>query len=593
MIRSRYYSRLFLGYVLLVSFTAVAIAVTVSSFVAERSRSDTERSLRWLAEIGAEASIPAFDGAPNAKEKLRRWLKRRGESTGVRFTVVTYGGMVLGDSHFDADDMGNHRDRPEFERALADGYGIAERLSRTLGEEFVYVAIPVSRGRGFVRAALPLASIRQQLAELRMRIALVSLIAVVLAFGIGYELIRRTTRRIVHLTASVESMAQGNYRQKLSSGSTDEIGNLIRSFNLLAVELQRRVDALDGENRKLSTILSSMIEGVIAVDQEERVVHLNAAASEILEVETPSPIGKPLWEITRQREVAEAVSHCLKAGRSDQGEASVFLQTRERILELRADPLTRTGGELIGAVLVFHDVTELRRLESMRREFVTNVSHELKTPITAARGLVETIVDDPEMPRSTQESFLQKMINQLERLSVLVSDLLTIARLESGDQYGEAMSLDLRQPCRAAMRTVASLAEQKGVEIQFDLPEEPVPFRGDGEALQQAVTNLLDNAIKYSMADRVELGMLIEDREAVITVRDDGIGIGSDHLERLFERFYRVDKARSRELGGTGLGLSIVKHVCRVHDGDATVESAPGQGATFRLRFPLGEKSAS
>jgi two-component system phosphate regulon sensor histidine kinase PhoR len=317
-------------------------------------------------------------------------------------------------------------------------------------------------------------------------------------------------------------------------------------------------------------------------------VHINAAAGRILDVVPETSVERLIWEVTRVRRVSEAIEQVLEGAREVTGELRLQVDSQDRIVQLHGAPLRNGHGDLVGAVLVLHDVTELQRLETVRRDFVANVSHELKTPITAIRGLIDTIVTDEEMPEETRERFLTRIQRQSERLSLLVTDLLTLARLESAEALLEAAPLDLRDIVRSSAANFRASAEERQVSVRVDVPDEPVRIQGDGDALTLLTNNLVDNALKYTPAGGdVQLRLHAADGLAVLDVRDTGIGIAPEHHDRIFERFYRVDKARSRELGGTGLGLSIVKHVCRGHGGSVVVESAPARGSTFRVSLPL------
>jgi two-component system phosphate regulon sensor histidine kinase PhoR len=270
-------------------------------------------------------------------------------------------------------------------------------------------------------------------------------------------------------------------------------------------------------------------------------------------------------------------------------EAHLPTPQKEQVIQLIATPLRAGGGTVEGAILVLHDVSELRKLESIRRDFIANVSHELKTPLAAIRGLVETLIDDPDMDDETHHRFVSKIRDQAERLSNLVVDLLTISRLESDGGGVQLGNVDLREPVAESYRSLAAVAESKGIEISANVPDEPVTIRGDAESLRELVDNLIGNAIKYTPrgGGRVAIRLEVEGTNAVLEVEDNGIGIEPEHQGRIFERFYRVDKARSRQLGGTGLGLSIVKHVALAHGGNVSLRSRPGDGSTFRVQIPL------
>ena len=278
----------------------------------------------------------------------------------------------------------------------------------------------------------------------------------------------------------------------------------------------------------------------------------------------------------------------MRDARSRQQDLRVVAPPRDRHVELHATPLRDADGDLVGAVLVLHDVTDLRRLEAIRREFVANVSHELKTPITAIRGMVETVLDDEGMDPIFRHRFLVRIREQSFRLSELVTDLLTLSRIESEALVGEMAVLDLRGPIRQSLDALQPLADGKDIRVSVDLPDEPVPVLGEAEALRLVFGNLLENAIEFTPAGRrVSLRLAVAERDAIAEVVDEGIGIEPKHVDRIFQRFYRVDQARARELGGTGLGLSIVRHVCIAHRGEVQVDSRPGVGSTFRVRLPL------
>jgi len=360
----------------------------------------------------------------------------------------------------------------------------------------------------------------------------------------------------------------------------------------MAAELEKRIATIMEDRGKLLTVLSGMVEGVVAVDRDSRILLLNASAERILEVDATASIGKPIWEVTRVLGVNETIAQAMSEAREVSVELSLQQDARDRIVELHAAPLRNGHPDPTGVVLVLHEVTELRRLETVRKDFVANVSHELKTPITAIRGLIETILDDAEMPAETRSRFLNKAQDQSQRLSLLVTDLLTLSRLESEAGVLQMESLEFRELVRGSVRNYQPTADAKRVSLTAKLPNDPVKVSGDWDALELVINNLLDNALKYTHANgSVSLEMRTEPEAVIVDISDTGIGIASKHHDRIFERFYRVDKARSRELGGTGLGLSIVKHICKVHGGTVSVRSAAGFGSTFTVRLPLEDTS--
>ena len=346
----------------------------------------------------------------------------------------------------------------------------------------------------------------------------------------------------------------------------------------------------------LGAILSSMTEGVVAVDSEQVVVHMNTAAENLFDLKAEQCIGAPAWKILRQTKIIEVLEATLQQDDEQKSEVEISTNPRDprRMVELRGAPLREAEGRVAGAVLVFHDVTRLRHLESVRQDFVANVSHEIKTPLASIRGMVETMIDDPSMEASTQTEFLSRILRQTQRLGNLVNDLMALSRFERDDVPLAQDDLDLRQILLEANARFRSPAEAKELRLSVDLPLEDVLVRGDSEALRQVFDNLLSNATRYTPeGGEIAVTLKIAGNQAWAEVIDSGIGIDEQHLDRIFERFYRVDRARSRELGGTGLGLSIVKHITVRLGGGVTVQSKVGEGSSFRVYLPLLRQEAA
>jgi two-component system phosphate regulon sensor histidine kinase PhoR len=374
----------------------------------------------------------------------------------------------------------------------------------------------------------------------------------------------------------------------------DEIGVLADALNAMTAQLHAQIDTMAADRNKTLAILAGMVEGVVAVDRDERVVHANAAAQAILGIDARTALGRRIWEVMRVVEVSEALGEAMRQNRVRVSEVRIPTPQKDQVIQLTATPLRNGTDQIDGAVVVLHDVSELRQLESVRRDFVANISHELKTPLTAIRGLVETLIDDRAMDRDTHDRFIEKIRDQSTRLANLVSDLLTLSRLESGPAGLRFEPMDLRDTVAESCRTQLHAAETKRVELFSGLPEKPVTIEGDAEAMRELVDNLVSNAIKYTPSGgRVDVRLVSENGSAVLEVADTGIGIPPEEQSRVFERFYRVDKARSRQLGGTGLGLSIVKHVALAHGGSVSLKSASGRGSTFRVQLGLKPGEAS
>jgi two-component system phosphate regulon sensor histidine kinase PhoR len=565
------------------------VGVLTSRRVGQDLLESVERSLSNRATLLAEVAGPALAGVGG--ERLQDRVGQLGRETGTRYTVIRLDGTVIADSEEDPSGMDDHGSRPEVREAREKGRGVSTRFSRTVASSMMYVAVAVRRGDralGFVRAALPLTTVRQRTAAVQENVLLGGLLAALIALAIGLFVTRRITAPLASMTVAAEAISRGDYQHRVGGGSNDEIGTLASAFNRMAVQLEQRMETITEDRSKLLTILGGMVEGVVAVDRDQAIVHLNAAAGRILGVSPERSLGRPIWEVTRVREVSSAIALTLTEAGEVTEEVALEVSNQERIVQLHGARLDNGGGGHVGAVLVLHDVTELRRLERVRRDFVANVSHELKTPITAIRGLVDTIIDDQEMPLTMRTDFLRKAQNQAVRLSLLVTDLLTLARLESADGIVEPERLDAREVVGRSVANFRPAAEARHLTLDVDMPQEPVPVLGDPEALELLANNLLDNAVKYT-GEGGQVNVCLASAEGMVRleVADNGVGISPEHHDRIFERFYRVDQARSRELGGTGLGLSIVKHICKAHHGTISVRSTLGVGSTFDVVLPL------
>lgn len=594
MLRTRLFWKLYAGYALSILVAVTTVGLLLGRRVAADARSETQHSLLMQAHLLRYIARPLLRDTTGSDLQNRVLTLRNDMNT--RLTVILSNGTVLADTDEDPAIMDNHRSRPEILAARAEGVGTATRFSRTVATTMMYVALSVEDDAGltgFVRVALPLTVISRKLAAVRIAVVLGAVVAAAVALLVGLVLARRIVAPLTSMTAASEAIARGSYEKRVASTSDDEVGRLASAFNRMAAELEERLNTITEDRTKLLTILGGMVEGVIAVDNDQKVVHLNSAAGRILNAAPSECIGRPIWEITPVRKVTESVDRSLREAKDVSDELRLPGDDLDRVVELRAAPLQSGQGGLVGAVLVLHEVTELRRLETVRQDFVANVSHELKTPITAVRGLIDTVVEDGSMPAATRERFLQKAKDQSMRLSLLVTDLLTLARLESAGGVLEVEPLDVRSSIETSIQNLRASAEARGIELRGDVPSLPVRINGDAEVLELVVNNLLDNALKYTpRGGRVWVRLDTDDGVALLEVEDTGIGIAKEHHSRIFERFYRIDKARSRELGGTGLGLSIVKHVCRVLGGSISVESEIGTGSTFRVRFPLADNGA-
>lgn len=572
-------------------FAAAAVAFVVAGLQASRSlgrvyRDQVATELQTQAEWAA-SEIRRFSLKPD-RESVDWRCKELGQHTRVRITVVLPDGRVIGDSASVPAAMDNHGNRPEIQAALAGNIGRSERFSDTVRRNMAYLAVPVVRDgqvAAAVRTAMPLADMDRTLREAYREVGVGMLAAVVLFALAAIGLVRRITRPLEDMRQAAECMAGGDLRARVEvfSGGP-ELRSLGRALNRMAEQLGVRLEIITNQSNELKAVLASMSEGVLAVDLQGQVLHFNAAAERLLQRDEPQARGRLLAELVRHAELMIFIRDIQSTGRA--AETAMQLPG-ERFVRLHGTPLADAAGRNIGVLVVLSDTTRLQRLEKMRQDFVANVSHELKTPITALRGGVETLLDSDRNPEDRH--FIAMLGRQVERLGAIVNDLLSLSRLEHDEQNGR-VPLERVPICdvlRRAAGNHARAAEAKRMTVAVDCSEGlAAPI--NAPLLEQAVGNLVDNAIKYSPEGaRVEVVAAGGNGEGIsIRVADNGPGIEQRHLPRIFERFYRVDQARSRALGGTGLGLAIVKHIAQAHGGSIAVESTPGHGSVFTIRLP-------
>lgn len=577
--------------IILLSVLTVTWYASVSSrnFFLKQTETDLEVRARFF-----QSTMQDLPDSYNPEE-IDRLCKQIGESTSTRITIILPSGKVIGDSESNPETMDNHGDRPEFLGAVKNKKGISTRHSLTLDKNFMYVGIPVYRNdqlEAVIRTSIPVDQIDDAINRIQRKIVLCGIIIAFFTAVVCLIISRRISRPIEELRKNAEGISKGEYRFNRPRSAIEEIGNLHNAMKAMVSDLQNRISTITRQRNEIEVILASMDEGIIAIDNRENIISLNRAAEEIFDTTNKDAQGRSVQEAIRNRSFHDFVADVISGKDPVEKEITVF-PGEEKFINGHGTKLVDANGKQIGALIVLNDITRLKKLESIRRDFVANVSHEIKTPITAIKGFVETLKDGGVDSSEDRDRFLDIISKHVNRLEAIIDDLLKLSRIERDAETEEGINLKhdrIFSIIETAVQVCTPNAQSKNIRISFDCDRE-LTANVNAPLLEQAVVNLLDNAIKYSNdnskisvnARRTEEGIFIE-------VADEGRGIEKEHLPRLFERFYRVDKARSRQQGGTGLGLAIVKHITQAHGGAISVESTPGKGSVFTIKLPKRPK---
>jgi two-component system phosphate regulon sensor histidine kinase PhoR len=580
--------QLYPSYLLITVISVMGVTWYASSSLRQFFLGQTASDLEARARLVEKQIEECLD--PPDEKCVDLLCKKIGRRASTRITIILPSGKVIGDSREDPAKMDNHVDRPEFMRALTGPSGNSMRYSRTLEKNMMYVGIPVRANEqtlAVVRTSIPVTAIDVALKEIQIRIAGAGLVIALFAAALSLIVSRRITRPIEELRKGAESFARGDFQCTLPVSESEEIGGLAEAMNEMARQLHERINTIIGQRNEIEGVLCSMIEGVIAVDMDERVLSMNNAAVRMFGCNASEAQGRSIQEIVRNTVLREFVTDTLSSEKPVERDV-VLSSNGDLFLSGHGTLLQDAQGKQIGALIVLNDVTRLRRLEEIRRDFVANVSHEIKTPITAIKGFVETLREGAVKNPDDAERFLGIIEKHVERLEAIIEDLLSLSRIERGTEReeNELVENSVKDVLDTAIQVCEVGAAARKIDIELSCPEN-LFAKMEPRLLEQAVVNLLDNAVKYSNEEssiRVEASQ--GEGEIILSVRDEGCGIEKKHLSRLFERFYRVDKARSRQLGGTGLGLAIVKHIAQAHGGHVNVESTPGKGSTFSIYLP-------
>lgn len=576
--------------------------ISVHGFFVRQTISD----LHVRAELISDRLAPHL--ASKDYKTLSSLCREMARKIETRITLLLPGGEVVVDTDQDPFVMENHAGREELVAAGRSGFGSAVRYSDTLEKYMIYVAIPImgrpkshseEKSLGFLRVAVPIASVGQTLRGLALRVVSGSLLLALTISFIAHRVARSISRPLEQMKLSAELFAAGNFERMVSihgaRGLSVELAGLGDTLNNMARQLKERINTITSQRNQLEAVFAGMKEAVIVIDSAQRFINVNQAAEKLLGLDRPNILGKTVLEIIRNHGLQKFISSTLDEDESVAEEITLHDESGDTYLLGHGSRLRDQNALNIGALIVFNDITRLRRLETVRRDFVANVSHELRTPITTIKGFVETLLDGALGKPEEANRFLLIIAKNVNRLSAIIEDLLILSRVELHGREEPTISLQrerIYKVLSAAKEACEPGAEKKRVRLAISCPA-GIEADINTPLLEQALVNLVGNAIKYSReGGSVVIEASYQGQDVVIQVKDEGCGITAEHLPRIFERFYRSDKARSRKEGGTGLGLSIVRHIVEAHGGAVNVSSTPGKGTIFFISLPLEAGSA-
>ncbi len=558
------------------------LSAYLSFFFRDNYMDSLRTQLTGQARLVGDASEPYFTGGET--DGLDAVAKRLGDQIDARVTIIASDGTVLGDSEEeDIAEMGPHGDRPEVIEALAGGTGSDVRRSETLYRDMMYVAAaiaPDGETVGVARVALLLTEINSAMGHINAVIAVVALIAAALGILLAFQITRITVDPIRRLTRISQDMAEGKLSQEIIVPSRDEVGDLARAFNRMAAKLKEAMALVTAERDRMAIVLESMSDAIFVVDGEGRVTMTNKSAGKVLQVPRDAANGRHLIEVVRDHEIDALLQQCLKTRTQQTG--VIELRSKRQLLGVIATPFQEDSG----CLLLIQDLTELRRLETVRRDFIANLSHELRTPIASIKALGETLHDGAVEQPSVARDFLEKINLEVDRLAQMVQEMGELSRIESGEAPLQKTPVNVAEVVDRAAGRLKAQADRAGLRLETqvatDLPRVPA----DEARIEQVLVNLIHNAIKFTPSGgRITVSAKADGGNLIVAVSDTGVGISEDDLPRVFERFYKADRARAG--GGTGLGLAIARHVVEAHGGRIWVESVEGRGATFSFTLPL------
>ncbi|HBQ85998.1 MAG TPA: hypothetical protein DD811_05915 [Syntrophomonas sp.] len=572
-------------YLCLIIIILVISGITLFNLFKDYYIKNVESSLIYEARLIAEM-IDMRSEKPTP-QNLQKVCQVTGKDTNTRVTIIGQNGVVLADSLYDAAKLGLHNTRPEVYQALKGKTGVEIRYSTTVKAKMIYVAVPFTgmSAQGVVRLATPLLAVEEIYSRMWSILMFAIVICGLAAFGVSLIFVERISRPIGNITATVREFAHGNLHKRISYRREDELGVLARTFNDMAEYLENNIIEISEVNNRLETLLENTVNGIVMVDRSARITYTNPAAVELLG-ESIQTRGKKHVEVISNYELVETIDKVRQQLQPIHKEI-VLHSMGDRIIDVNVVPLRGNTFSGQGVLVVLNDISNLKKLEQMRKDFVANVSHELKTPVASISGFAETLVAEEGQNPETVKEFSRIIFDESQRLTRLVSRLLELSRLESEDRELQIEEINVDQLIQDTINMMQQRNDCKDKAIEFSKTGAPVVINGDSDTITQVLINLLDNAIKYgSEGDHIAVSLAEEKDQIKISVEDHGVGIPENEAERIFERFYRVDKTRCRKTGGTGLGLAIAKHLVENHGGQIGAETISGQGTVFSFTIP-------
>ncbi|NQY87972.1 MAG: ATP-binding protein [Colwellia sp.] len=579
---------------LIISFISL-LAIVMIALWSFKSFYYQERAIDL--EIRAKILTPVFSRLIQARDyqEIQQASQQLGDESLTRITIILPSGRIIGDNKKDPATMDNHKNRPEVAQATLNGKGLSIRYGHTLAIDSMYFAMPIiAQGKiiGIMRTSTPLYTLQNALWSIYYKVSLGFFILIIITAVASWWLSKALVRPLEIIKVQAQRLAQGDFssRVQLSSNDSLESEQLGQAFNEIAIQLNQRIETIINQRNEQEAVFSSMVEGVIAVDSNEKIIRINQAAYNILKISEKNIEGVKLKNVIENTELHNLILFALQQNTPVGQEIIIHNDAEhEQVLFAQSAPLLDIHKNKCGTLVVFNDITKLKEFELQRKEFVANVSHELRTPLTAIQGLSETLIEFPDLVQDKRAYFIGVIHTHSIRLESIIENLLTLSKIEKETEIDEINLVD--ESITLALSNAIFLCKDKALKRNIDIilnNAEDIIFKHNSSLIEQAIINLLNNAIKYSDGNSaINITVVKQNHDIKISVADKGSGIPEEHLSRLFERFYRVDKARSRQLGGTGLGLSIVKHIALAHKGTVTVSSEINKGSIFSLILPL------